>query len=82
MNAQSFITRPGVGSAARAAAFEVDARPRLPSGFWRQAGQALLVITAAFTSYYVFSQFFIQSVCVTGMSMAPTLRDSGPVATS
>ena len=56
---------------------EVGGRARLPRAFWRQVGQTLLVTAAALTSYFVSSQFFMQSVCVTGMSMAPTLRDSG-----
>jgi signal peptidase I len=77
MNGQSFIARIGVGSPTPPTVFEAGGQPRLPRPFWRQAGQTLLVTAAALTSYLVFSQFFVQSVCVTGMSMAPTLRDSG-----
>lgn len=43
---------------------------------WRHAAQALLVAAVAFGSYYFISNFFLQSVRVTGVSMQPTLHNA------
>jgi signal peptidase I len=41
----------------------------------RQLLQCLLALLVAYGSYFAFSNYFIQSVRVTGVSMHPTLRD-------
>ncbi len=43
---------------------------------WRQLGQFALVGVLAFASYLFISHFFLQSVRVVGISMAPTLHDA------
>jgi signal peptidase I len=45
-------------------------------GFIHQVFQGVCVIALAFASYFVISQFFLQSVKVVGLSMSPTLGDS------
>lgn len=54
--------------------------PRVRRGLWsvvwRHAAQALLVAAVAFGSYYFISNFFLQSVRVTGVSMQPTLHNA------
>jgi signal peptidase I len=42
----------------------------------RQLLQVLVVAGLAFGSYFIVSHFFVQSVTVVGVSMAPTLADS------
>jgi signal peptidase I len=44
--------------------------------FVQRAGQGLLMLALAVASYFVVSHFFLQSVKVVGVSMAPTLQDS------
>ncbi len=51
------------------------AGPRTRSFIW-QVQQALAVAALAFGCYFVISRFFVQSVTVVGMSMAPTLMQS------
>jgi signal peptidase I len=41
-----------------------------------QLSQALALIASGFLSYYLISQYFVQSVRVVGVSMVPTLQDS------
>jgi signal peptidase I len=45
-------------------------------GFIQQAFQAVCVIALAFASYFIISQFLLQSVKVVGFSMSPTLGNS------
>ncbi len=45
-------------------------------GLANQAVQFALVAALGFLSYFVISHFFLQSVTVVGLSMAPTLSDS------
>jgi signal peptidase I len=45
-------------------------------GFIQQAFQGLCVVAMACVSYFVISNFFLQSVKVVGLSMSPTLGDS------
>ncbi len=61
------------------------AQPLLPPGckpgthtpsFLRQLYQALSVAALAMASYFFISHFFLQSVQIVGVSMAPTLFDS------
>jgi signal peptidase I len=54
------------------------ARPRRskPRAFFAQIQQLALVAVLALTAYFVISRFFVQSVTVIGVSMAPTLADS------
>lgn len=42
----------------------------------RQIGQLLIICALGFGSYYLISNFFVQSVSVVGRSMSPTLHDS------
>jgi signal peptidase I len=44
--------------------------------FLRQTGQGLTLGALALASYLLISHFFVQSVTVIGLSMAPTLRNS------
>jgi signal peptidase I len=44
--------------------------------FVQRATHTLLMIALAVASYWLISHFFLQSVKVVGVSMAPTLRDS------
>ncbi len=50
-------------------------RTRARSLLW-QLQQALLIGVLAFGCYFLISRFFVQSVTVVGMSMAPTLMQS------
>jgi signal peptidase I len=45
-------------------------------GFIQQAFQAACVISLALASYFLISEYFLQSVKVVGLSMSPTLGDS------
>jgi signal peptidase I len=44
--------------------------------FFRQVVQLLSIVALSLVSYFLISQFFLQSVTVVGLSMAPTLCDS------
>lgn len=46
------------------------------SNLLRQVAQCVLVALVAFGSYYFISNFFLQSVRVTGVSMQPTLHNA------
>ncbi len=48
---------------------------RTPS-FLRQICQCLALVALTLVSYFIISHFFLQSVTVVGLSMAPTLSDS------
>lgn len=46
------------------------------TAFLRQVFQWISIATLSLVSYFLISQFFLQSVTVVGLSMAPTLSDS------
>jgi signal peptidase I len=53
------------------------ARARRRTPLWRQICQVFALAALALASYLVITQFFLQSVQVVGVSMSPTLADSG-----
>jgi signal peptidase I len=69
---------PNIGTIATGqAVLTTAAKPKASSpSLLQQACQCLSVAGLAFLSYFVISHFFLQSVTVVGLSMAPTLCDS------
>lgn len=51
-------------------------KPKRVANLLRQLFQCLIVASLGLSSYYVISNYFVQSVKVVGSSMLPTLHDS------
>jgi len=76
MKLQPFTTGPELALPARETGFKVGGWRPGGRGSWIQTCQCLLVVFVALASYHLTREFLFQSVCVSGMSMSPTLRDS------
>jgi signal peptidase I len=61
---------------AKTTANSAASKPKRAESILRQLFQCLVVACLGFTSYYVISTYFVQSVKVVGSSMLPTLHDS------
>ena len=64
------------GRVCASALSQAEQTSRPPSPILKQLWQALAAISLGLASYYVISNYFVQSVQVVGTSMTPTLHNS------
>jgi len=72
MEATDMVLSPGM----RAGLPTRDGTPRRRVWRWSQIGQAMGIAALVVGSYLFFSHFVVQSICVTGPSMCPTLQEA------